>query len=178
MTNFDPARYRIVVQLQTIEDEDFFVATAAELPDAAVYESSYEAAYKGLIDVIGQLKEAAAEEGRPFPDPVTTQTTHSGRATVRMPKTLHASLDREAVAEGVSLNTLIVSLLTDGLARKAVAMVQGYEFQADVMTMGVGLQTPIYQKIGNFQEAPITVRVGAQRQLPHNFVGQRMIAGG
>jgi hypothetical protein len=42
--------------------------------------------------------------------------SHSGRLLLRMPKALHAALAERADAEKVSLNQLIVSMLTSGLS--------------------------------------------------------------
>jgi len=41
----------------------------------------------------------------------------SGRFVVRLPRSLHAALEREAIAEGVSLNQWIVAKLSVGLGR-------------------------------------------------------------
>jgi hypothetical protein len=43
----------------------------------------------------------------------------SGRFVVRLPRSLHAALEREAIAEGVSLNQLVVAKLSVGLGRMA-----------------------------------------------------------
>lgn len=43
----------------------------------------------------------------------------SGRFVVRLPQSLHAALEREAAAEGVSLNQLVVAKLGVGLGRLA-----------------------------------------------------------
>jgi hypothetical protein len=43
--------------------------------------------------------------------------TKSGRFVVRLPRSLHAALDREAQEEGVSLNQLVVAKLAVGLGR-------------------------------------------------------------
>jgi len=43
----------------------------------------------------------------------------SGRFVVRVPQSLHAALEREAAAEGVSLNQLVVAKLAVGLGRLA-----------------------------------------------------------
>ena len=43
----------------------------------------------------------------------------SGRFVVRLPRSLHAALEREATAEGVSLNQLVVAKLSVGLGRMA-----------------------------------------------------------
>ena len=42
--------------------------------------------------------------------------SHSGRLLLRMPKGLHAALAERADAEKVSLNQLIVGMLTNGLS--------------------------------------------------------------
>jgi multisubunit Na+/H+ antiporter MnhC subunit len=42
--------------------------------------------------------------------------SHSGRLLLRMPKALHAALAKRADADQVSLNQLIVSMLTDGVS--------------------------------------------------------------
>ena len=41
----------------------------------------------------------------------------SGRFVVRLPESLHVALEREAIAEGVSLNQLVVAKLSVGLGR-------------------------------------------------------------
>lgn len=41
----------------------------------------------------------------------------SGRFVVRLPRSLHAALEREAIAEGISLNQLVVAKLAVGLGR-------------------------------------------------------------
>lgn len=43
----------------------------------------------------------------------------SGRFVVRLPKSLHAALEQEATAEGVSLNQLVVAKLSIGLGKLA-----------------------------------------------------------
>jgi antitoxin HicB len=42
----------------------------------------------------------------------------SGKFVTRVPKTIHAQLTTRAKAEGVSLNTLVVAFLAQGLGRK------------------------------------------------------------
>lgn len=43
---------------------------------------------------------------------------YSGQWRQRVPKSLHASLARRAMQEGVSLNTLVATLLAEGLGRR------------------------------------------------------------
>ena len=42
----------------------------------------------------------------------------SGKWVQRVPKSLHANLAAKAEKEGVSLNTLVVSLIAEGLGRR------------------------------------------------------------
>lgn len=57
------------------------------------------------------------EDGRTLPEPGSGGTA-SGRFVVRSPKSLHARLARQAEAEGVSMNTLAVTLLAEGMGRR------------------------------------------------------------
>jgi antitoxin HicB len=44
---------------------------------------------------------------------------YSGRWNMRVPRSLHRRLAERAKAEGVSLNTLALTLLAEGLGRRA-----------------------------------------------------------
>lgn len=55
------------------------------------------------------------EDGRELPTPGSGGV--SGKFNLRAPKRLHAMLARAAEAQGVSMNTLAVSLLSEGLGR-------------------------------------------------------------
>src|SRR5207249_1075902 len=46
-------------------------------------------------------------------------TGQSGRLLVRLPPTLHQQLNGQAVSRGVSLNTLVVELLVQGVGKSA-----------------------------------------------------------
>jgi len=43
----------------------------------------------------------------------------SGKFVTRLPKSVHAKLAERAKAEGVSLNTLVLAFVAEGLGRKA-----------------------------------------------------------
>lgn len=53
--------------------------------------------------------------GRSVPQPMTA----SGQWRIRAPRSLHQRLAARAKAEGVSLNTLAVTLLSEGLGRRS-----------------------------------------------------------
>jgi antitoxin HicB len=61
--------------------------------------------------------EGEYEDGHEIPEPVTT--AHSGKFVVRLPKSLHRDLARDAEREGVSLNAYVTYLLAERRAAKA-----------------------------------------------------------
>ncbi|MCS7032092.1 MAG: type II toxin-antitoxin system HicB family antitoxin [Gloeomargarita sp. SKYG116] len=70
-----------------------------------------EEALRNLEEARRLWIETAYEYGDEIPLP-SSEREYSGRLVVRMPKSLHQRLDKEAQAEGVSLNQYIVSLLS------------------------------------------------------------------
>lgn len=58
---------------------------------------------------------AAKKSGRSTPEP---GGRFSGKWVQRVPRSVHARLVERAEREGVSLNTLVVSLIAEGLGRK------------------------------------------------------------
>ena len=62
---------------------------------------------------------AMKEAGRPIPPPsADTAEGYSGKWQLRAPKSLHRKLAERAKREGVSLNTLAVTLLAEGLGER------------------------------------------------------------
>ena len=59
---------------------------------------------------------AAKESGREIPKP--SEVGQSGKWVQRVPKSLHLRLVRQADREGVSLNTLVVSMLAEALGKR------------------------------------------------------------
>lgn len=55
----------------------------------------------------------------PIPKP-SSINKYSGQWRIRLPKSLHAQLDIKAKLEGVSLNTLAVTLLAEGIGRRNI----------------------------------------------------------
>ena len=75
-----------------------------------------------------RLAFAATDESRkidelidslPEPDVQPAREEYSGKFVVRVPKSLHAALAAEALAEGVNLNQLVVAKLSMQLAEAA-----------------------------------------------------------
>jgi hypothetical protein len=120
--SFDPTQYRIGIQRVLDEGESFLKATVAELPDVAVFGDDYPSVVEETLDVIQRLHAVARENGRSFPSPLATNERYSGRVTLRVPKSLHAQIADCAVSEDVSLNTWIVSVLSEKVGEHRAAM--------------------------------------------------------
>ena len=74
---------------------------------------------EAIKDAKGAFKywmEAQKEWGRPYPMP--TASGMSGKFVQRLPKSLHAKLVKRAKQEGVSLNTLILAFIAEGVGRR------------------------------------------------------------
>ena len=77
-------------------------------------ETPEKAIANGLLALSDWLA-VATEFGDPIPVPFSSL---SGRFVQRVPRSLHRQLVDEAKVEGVSLNTLVVSLVAEGLGRR------------------------------------------------------------
>lgn len=82
-----------------------------ETPEEALAEA--KTALQGFIEVLEEAGEALPEPQRICP--------YSGQLRLRLPKSLHARLSEMARRENTSLNTLIVSLVSEGYGRKDAA---------------------------------------------------------
>jgi antitoxin HicB len=91
-----------VVMAWSLEDGGY-IAAIPELPNLSAF---------------GETAEEAAREvevsGSPAPAPQELPS-FSGQFRVRLPASLHEALVKHARREGVSLNTLVVGLLAEGL---------------------------------------------------------------
>jgi predicted HicB family RNase H-like nuclease len=98
-------------------EKNSYVATVPELPQLTVITATAAQAVSELNEAIaGHLKEK--EKNR---QPVTLPRhleEYSGQFRLRLPRMLHATLVREAEAEGISLNTYILYLLSERHAQQ------------------------------------------------------------
>ena len=107
----------------TREDESTWFARVVELPGCMTEGDSPEEAADMIQDALAAWLEVALEDGRPIPEPQTTET-YSGRFVVRVPRTLHQQLVEAAEQEGVSLNQFINVTLAGRVTRPTTAKVK------------------------------------------------------
>jgi antitoxin HicB len=109
-------RYRIVTEWS--DEDQAFIARVPAFPGCIAHgktaeQATHEAehAAKLMLDVLREDKKA--------PPPEDAVADFSGQLRLRLPKSLHEEVSRLATAEGVSLNTLLLSLVAEGCGRRS-----------------------------------------------------------
>lgn len=115
--------YTHIISPLTKEDGGGFLIT---FPDLAGCMSDGETEAEAIAngrDAFMAVIAALTDMGREIPAPSfgpedITAPTVSGKFVARIPKSIHAKLAMRAKAEGVSLNTLVLTFLAEGLGRR------------------------------------------------------------
>lgn len=121
---FDPESYTITIRKEEHDGEVLYVARVAEFPNIITFEDTFDEARTMVLDAITTLKEIAdkAQADFPIPYPVLSDE-FSGRVTLRLSKTLHAKVSKNAAKEEISVNQYLVTAIatyvgeTDGIAK-------------------------------------------------------------
>jgi predicted RNase H-like HicB family nuclease len=103
------------------EDGGGFLITFPDLPGCMSDGETIEEAVDNGRDAFRAWISAAVDAGRPIPKPTAKPVElveASGKFVARLPKSLHARLTARARQEGVSLNTLVLALLAEGLGHR------------------------------------------------------------
>jgi antitoxin HicB len=96
-----------------------FIGRVVEIPGCMSDGETIEAAWANLDDALFEVVADLVQDGAPIPEPFPAETDYSGRFVLRLPRSLHRQLAERADAEGVSLNTLCLTLLAAGLGVRA-----------------------------------------------------------
>ena len=88
------------------------MVTFPDLPGCVADGETIDAAVAEARDAFDAWAMAEREDRGDLPAP----KTYSGQFVQRIPKTLHMRLAKRAASEGVSLNQLAATLLSEGLA--------------------------------------------------------------
>lgn len=113
-------KYPVTIKPLSKEDGCGYLVEYLDLPGCIADGATVEEALKEGEDAVLAWIRAAQEEGALIPEPGLIDK-YSGQWRIRVPKSLHAKLDSKAKLDGVSLNTLAVTLLAEGLGRKSVS---------------------------------------------------------
>ena len=99
--------YSVIIRHMDDESGEYYFATVAELDGCMSHGKTLEEAASNIREAMEGWIETKLETGFPVPVPAA-QENFSGKFIVRLPKSLHAKLAREAEREGVSLNQYAV----------------------------------------------------------------------
>lgn len=114
-SNIDAGAYAATVLPLPVSEGGGYLASAVELPGCVATGETEVEALGELRDAIRSWIKTAREFGDEVPPPASKHR-FSGKFVVRVPASLHRSLALRAGAEGVSLNHLVSTLLSGGVA--------------------------------------------------------------
>jgi len=108
-------RYRILVEWS--DEDQAFIARVPALPGCMAHGPTAEKAAHEAAVAAGLMLDVMKEDGK-APPPVDAVADYSGQLRLRLPKSLHETVSQLATAEGVSINTLMLSLIAEGCGRR------------------------------------------------------------
>ncbi len=106
-----PFKYRVVTEWS--DEDEAFIARVPALPGCAAHGDTVEKAGRearsaalGIIDVMRAHGDALPPED--------ASADYSGQLRLRLPKSMHERISRMATADGVSLNTMLLTFIAQG----------------------------------------------------------------
>lgn len=90
------------------DEDDAYIATAAEFPGLSSIEDTPAEALCGMVDLVDFTLSDLVSETKPAPEPLRSRS-YSGKISLRMPAEQHRRVAMEAAEQGVSINQLLVS---------------------------------------------------------------------
>jgi antitoxin HicB len=98
--------------MEIVEDDGRFVVSIPDLPGCISYGDTAEEALNNIKSTKHLWLKGAVDSGQAIAEPATVDD-FSGKFVLRIPRSLHQALDREARQQGVSLNMYISHLLSE-----------------------------------------------------------------
>lgn len=112
---------RVEVRPLTPEEGGGYLAEFPDYPGCLADGETPEEAIREGVDALRSYLATLDALGRA---PPASGGLYGGQWRQRVPKSLHAALARRAAREGVSLNTLVTTMLAEGLGRRTGADVR------------------------------------------------------
>lgn len=110
-------RYPFLVRPLSKEEGGGYLVEFPDFPGVISDGETPEEAIRNGQDALAAALLTMQEFGDPIPKPGKA-TSASGQWRQRVPRSLHTRLVTRAEQEGVSLNTLVTTLIAEGLGRK------------------------------------------------------------
>ena len=108
--------------------------------------------------------EVAVTDGDPIPEPAPVVVEKfSGKFLVRAPRSLHRRLIKRAEAEGVSLNQLVVSILSESMGRSLLK--ESYAVQLQAMNRAFSKHAFTWSTLHAIPESEYPLNWGAQVEI-------------
>ena len=117
-SNADKAKdYPVEIRPLSSDEGGGWLASFPDLPGCMGDGTTPEAAIAAAYEAAAAWLTVAQQQGDAIPQP--SAGGESGRFVARLPKSLHTRLVARAEQEGVSMNTLVVSLIAQGIGSAA-----------------------------------------------------------
>ena len=113
--------YAHIVSPLPTEEGGGYLITFPDLPGCMSDGETEADAVSNGRDAFESWVSARIDAGKAIPEPAYRPDplpTASGRFVARLPKTIHSKLAERAKAEGVSLNSLVLAFIAEGLGRR------------------------------------------------------------
>ncbi len=114
MNNIKISKYPFTIRHLSNEEGGGYLIEFPDLPGCMSDGETIEEATVNGQDAVQAWIEAAKEMNRPIPIPGELES-QSGKWVQRVPKSIHLRLVNRAKKEGVSLNTLVIMILSESL---------------------------------------------------------------
>jgi predicted HicB family RNase H-like nuclease len=115
------------ISIKWSDEDNGFIATIPGIKALSAFGVKREKALSELKIAAEAYFKALEEAGKPSPLPEKI-VSYSGQLRLRMPKSLHAALSNGAEDEGISLNTYIVTLLSERhIGKKLLKKIEAIE---------------------------------------------------
>lgn len=119
-------------RVQWSDEDDSYVALCPEVDGCSGFGSTAQEAVDDLMIALEMTIKVLADKGMKIPEPMTLEEC-SGQWRQRAPKDLHSWVIQAAADQGVSMNTLVISLLQH--ARGQVDALAGMKREMERLVM-------------------------------------------
>jgi antitoxin HicB len=119
MSNTKIPEYPFIIRHLSKEEGSGYLIEFPDLPGCMSDGETVDEAIENGQDAVHTWIETAKELNRPIPTPGELEN-QSGKWVQRVPKSIHLRLINRAREEGVSLNTLVIMMLSEALAGESL----------------------------------------------------------
>ena len=123
--DWEPTEYPFTIRHLLDEEGGGYFIEFPDLPGCMSDGETVDEAIENGQGAIQAWIEAAKEMNRPIPKPGELEN-QSGKWVQRVPKSIHLRLATRAKEEGVSLNTLVIMMLSESLAGETHKLIKHY----------------------------------------------------